>query len=56
MKILLLGSDGMLGHVVKIYFTEKGDEVLPTTRRDVNSEYYYDADKDIERIIFFNKS
>ena len=45
MKILLLGSDGMLGHVVKIYFSEKGDEVLSTTRREVNSEYYYDADK-----------
>lgn len=50
MKILLLGSDGMLGHVVKIYFTEKGYEVLSTTRREVNSEYYYDADKDIEGI------
>lgn len=54
MKILLLGSDGMLGHVVKIYFSEKGDEVISTTRREVNSEYYFDADKDIngiERII-----
>lgn len=50
MKILLLGSDGMLGHVVKIYFSEKGDEVLSTTRREVNSEYYYDADKNIEGI------
>lgn len=50
MKILLLGSDGMLGHVVKIYFTEKGDEVISTTRREVNSEYYYDADKDINGI------
>jgi len=50
MKILLLGSEGMLGHVVNIYFTEKGNEVACTTRRDEDSELYYDADKDISRI------
>lgn len=50
MKILLLGSDGMLGHVVKIYFTEKGDEVFSTTRREPDSEYYYDVDKDIQGV------
>lgn len=50
MKVLLLGSEGMLGHVVNIYFTEKGDEVICTSRRDEKSELYYDADKDINRI------
>lgn len=42
MKILLLGSDGMLGHVVKIYFEENGYEVFCTTRRDEESELYFD--------------
>lgn len=58
MKILLLGSDGMLGHVVKIYFQEKGYDVVSLTRRDPSSKYYYDADKDteaIEKILGENK-
>lgn len=42
MKILLLGSDGMLGHVVKLYFEEQGYEVVCTNRKDKKSELYFD--------------
>lgn len=42
MKILLLGSDGMLGHVVKNYFEEKGHEVVCTTRRDRESKLFFE--------------
>lgn len=42
MKILILGADGMLGHVVATYLTEKGHEVVKTSR-DPDDNYYYDA-------------
>jgi len=54
MKLLILGSDGMLGHVVKIYFEEKGYDVVCTTRRDDKSELYFNITNsvsEIERII-----
>jgi len=54
MKILLLGAQGMLGHVVKLYFEEHGYEVVCTNRDDRNSELFWDAVenlKDIEKII-----
>lgn len=50
MKVLLLGSDGMLGHVVKMYLSENNYEVVPLTRRDSSSKFYYDADRNIEAI------
>ena len=54
MKILILGSDGMLGHVVKMYFEEKDYDVVCTTRRDEKSELYFNITTsvgEIERII-----
>ena len=42
MKILLLGSDGMLGHVVKLYFEEQGYEVVCTNRKNKRSKLYFD--------------
>ena len=54
MKILILGSDGMLGHVVKMYFEEKDYDVVCTTRRDEKSELYFNITNsvsEIERII-----
>lgn len=53
MKLLVLGADGMLGHVVKLYFKENGHEVK-TTSRGKNSDYQFDATKnlnDIEKYI-----
>ena len=50
MKVLLLGSDGMLGHVVKMYLSENNYEVVPLTRRDSSSKFYYDADRNVEAI------
>lgn len=50
MKILILGSDGMLGHVVKTYFEEKGYEVICTTRRDSNSPLYFDITNSVSGI------
>ena len=49
MKILILGSEGMLGHVVKMYFQENGHTVAGTSRL-VDSEYYFDATKNIESL------
>lgn len=52
MKILVLGADGMLGHVVKLYFQEHGYTVKGTSRRTSldNNDYYYDVAKNIEDI------
>ena len=46
MKILVLGADGMLGHVVVQYLIEQGHEVIKTSR-DENEEYYFDAYKNV---------
>ena len=46
MKVLVLGKNGMLGHIVYEYLKEQGYEVIGTTRNE------YDADKDdIQSII-----
>lgn len=53
MKILVLGSNGMLGHVVKLYFQEKGHAVKGTSRSG-DSDYTFDATKsatDVEKFI-----
>jgi len=49
MRILILGSEGMLGHVVKLHFQENG-HVVAGTSRSVDSEYYYDATKNIDKL------
>lgn len=54
MKILIIGSQGMLGHVVKTYFQENGYDVVCTTRDDVKSPLYFDVCenlKDIAKIV-----
>lgn len=50
MKILILGSDGMLGHVVKMYFEEKDYDVVCTTRRDEKSELYFNITNSVSEI------
>lgn len=52
MKILVLGSEGMLGHVVKLYFQEKGHTVKGTSRSG-NSDYSLDANKNIGDVKVF---
>lgn len=52
-KILIIGSTGMLGHVVKKHFENKGYEVFATSR-EKDSALYFDATKnmtDLENII-----
>lgn len=49
MKILVLGADGMLGHVVKRYFENNGYEVFATSRKK-DSEYYFDLADNIKNI------
>ena len=49
MKILVLGSEGMLGHVVKLYFLEQGHDVKGTSRSG-NKDYTFDATKNISDI------
>ena len=46
MKVLILGVDGMLGHIVKLYFQEKGHTVRGTSRSS-GSDYTFDATKNI---------
>ena len=49
MRILVLGSEGMLGHVVKRYFENKGHEVHSTCR-DKNDQNYFDLTDNIKNI------
>lgn len=53
MKILVLGSEGMLGHVVKRYFENKKHEVYSTNRNKENENYFDVADniKNIDEIV-----
>jgi len=50
MKILILGSDGMLGHVVKTYFEERGHEIVCTNRNDKESNLYFDITNSVSGI------
>lgn len=49
MKTLVLGSEGMLGHVVKQYFLEQGHDVKGTSRSG-SEDYTLDATKNISDI------
>jgi dTDP-4-dehydrorhamnose reductase len=52
-KLLILGSEGMLGHVVRLHFQENGHTVKGTSRSN-GSDYVFDAAKNIggiEKII-----
>jgi dTDP-4-dehydrorhamnose reductase len=42
MKILILGGDGMLGHVVKHFLKEKGYEVSSTNREKGKEDFVFD--------------
>ncbi len=46
MRILVLGSDGMLGHVVTTYLTEHQHEIIKTSRTP-GEKNYYDAYKNV---------
>lgn len=52
MKILILGSEGMLGHVVKLFFLEKGHLVKGTSRSG-RDDYTLDVTKNINDIETF---
>jgi len=52
-KLLVVGGEGMLGHVVKLYFKEKGHIVKSTSRSD-KGDFVFDAIKnltDLEKYI-----
>ncbi len=53
MRVLILGADGMLGHVVRRYFEKKGNEVFVTTRRKENENYFDVSDnmRNIDEIV-----
>lgn len=46
MKVLVLGANGMLGHVVATYFKEHDHEVIKTSRNP-EDKYYFDAYENI---------
>ena len=48
-KVLVIGSTGMLGHVVKKYLIDKKYDVYATTRHKDN-KYYFDALEDAKKI------
>ena len=52
MRILLLGSEGMLGHVVKLYFQENGHTVSGTSRSG-KEDYTLDVTKNIGDVAVF---
>lgn len=47
MKALIIGGDGMLGHVVKLHMQEQGHEVRSTSRGD-GADYQFDATKNMD--------
>ncbi len=47
MKLLVFGGEGMLGHIVKLYFEEKGHTVKGTSRSD-RGDYMFDATKNLQ--------
>lgn len=49
MKILVIGSTGMLGHVVSIYLKEQGHDIYKTNRKK-EGDLYYDPNEDIKKI------
>lgn len=49
MNILVLGSNGMLGHMVSTYLKEKNYNVVGTARSK-KADYFYDAFNDMEKI------
>ena len=36
MKILVLGASGMAGHIITLYFKERGYDVVGFTRRPIS--------------------
>lgn len=52
MKALILGSEGMLGHVTKLYLEEQGHTVRGTSRSD-SENYVFDATKNITDVESF---
>lgn len=55
MKLLILGADGMLGHVVKQYFIEKGYQVKGTSRSE-SQDFVFDATKNLNDIETYIKN
>jgi len=53
MKVLILGSQGMLGHVVEQYFQQKGHITKGTSRSGDNNTYAFDAMKNVKDIESF---
>ncbi|MCX6725008.1 MAG: sugar nucleotide-binding protein, partial [Candidatus Saccharibacteria bacterium] len=49
MKLLVVGGEGMLGHVVKLYFKEKGHIVKSTSRSD-KGDFVFDATKNLTNL------
>lgn len=50
MKILIIGGTGMLGHIVSLYFKEKGYTIITTGLKGKNKDYEYDAYNNMEYI------
>lgn len=48
-KILVLGGEGMLGHIVRLYFRENNYDVRTTTLSD-EGDYQFDALKNIQQL------
>lgn len=52
MKALILGSEGMLGHITKLYLQEQGHTVRGTSRSD-SEDYVFDVTKNINDVEAF---
>jgi len=48
-KALIVGGDGMLGHVAKLYLRERGHEVRATSR-GIDADYQFDVTKNLHDV------
>lgn len=53
MRVLILGSQGMLGHVVERYFQQKGHTVKGTSRSGADNMFAFDAMNNIKDVESF---
>ena len=54
MRILVLGSQGMAGHIISAYLKEQGYEVYGASRTHNVGDLYLDAESELSRLRFFN--
>lgn len=55
-RILILGADGMVGHIARIYLSEKGHEVLAVARSNSHDWSYLDVENEVALLSYIAKT